>query len=41
MYVERELADGQTRRIATDTAVPFEGMPLKGIFKVEDDLFTV
>lgn len=26
---------------ATDTAGPFEGMSLKGIFKVEDDLFTV
>ena len=26
---------------ATDTAGPFEGMSLKGIFKVEADLFTV
>ena len=26
---------------STDTAGPFEGMSLKGIFKVEGDLFTV
>ena len=26
---------------ATDTVGPFEGMSLKGIFKVEGDLFTV
>ena len=26
---------------ATDTAGPFEGMSLRGIFKIEDSLFTV
>jgi hypothetical protein len=26
---------------AADTAGPFEGMSLKGIFKIEDDLLTV
>ena len=38
-----ELDTGQTPMTidATDTAGPFEGMSLKGIFKVDGDLFTL